>query len=255
MWEIGNTLLFFEAGLDPNVTHSLELMALGQTLMLNSVTAFASNATASHTIGSATTASVSSPSSQAGVSGTSSPSGTVTRNSDASQKLNAGTIAGSVVGVVLGLSVICALLWIFLRRRSSPGPITPYSQTTSASRSTALDSDSQGAFIVYEKWDALLNEPSPSVPSAQSHGRSGSSDASRTAVDLSHVSSASAEFQAHLPQSQSQHHHTSSTSAMQTVNVDRIIELIAERIDRRDTSSSRDIPDAPPPQYPAQYAQ
>lgn len=45
MWEIGNALLFFQAGLNPNETHTLDITAEGERFMLNYVTAFVPNNT------------------------------------------------------------------------------------------------------------------------------------------------------------------------------------------------------------------
>lgn len=252
MWEIDNALLFFQAGLNPNETHTLDITAEGERFMLNYVTAFVPNNTNTNQSVTPTD------------SVTHIPSASVTPSavgkSSSSSKVNTAVIVGPVVGGVAGLLIIGALLWWFLRRRDRhttdelfPAPYLETSNATSSvqassafSSKAALYGPPPGSEATPASFVAFRAASSPRTTATHtgSHSMPGSSyidPLTPSAADVSQSHTPSTPTTVAAPPA-------SVEPAQQQVNVDRIIELIAQRIDGFSPGRARDMD--PPPQYP-----
>ncbi|KAH9935603.1 uncharacterized protein B0H18DRAFT_976475 [Fomitopsis serialis] len=249
-WKQGNSLLFFEAGLDPNRTHTIVLTdEADQTywqMILNSVSVFQAN----HTQG-----------------GTASSSATSVSN--IRKSTNAGAIAGGVVGGVVGLLLIIGLiLWLFRRHASrqydasrksdiSPFPVLPTAATPSshslkdgAVPTTDSSYTAPVTPVMYHKGASVGGPPTAQIPVSApvtvvstsppsssigpptvATSETGAPPLPETGL-VAGVASTPGPSAAHPP----------------AVSVDHIIELIAQRIDRR--SSRGPYEGDAPPRYP-----
>ncbi|EMD42322.1 hypothetical protein CERSUDRAFT_102669 [Gelatoporia subvermispora B] len=236
MWLIGDALLFYANDLDPSTNHTIEMTntAGGMNLWLNTITVFTANSSSVN--GTNTTAS---PSTSASLSSSSTPAPSASvntnpvTNSAASKKTPTGDIVGGVVGGVAALIlVVAAVVWFITKKRAAKAPdTTPYPPILAGADSpysSGNDVSFSGSGRVAEKFEASLRVPAPPPPTITIPPRSYEPPSSVT--------------QSPPPQAQP------------PVDVDRIIELIAQRIDRAPPASAPADTDAPPPQYP-NYAQ
>ncbi|EMD40726.1 hypothetical protein CERSUDRAFT_103104 [Gelatoporia subvermispora B] len=241
MWLIGDSLLFYQTGLDPTQPHTIELANTGpngMALSLNSITVWAPNTT------------VANPS----VSRTSATGGSHSSNKVAE-------IVGPIVGVI-GVIIICASLLAFRKyRRRRPLPpheeVTPYPPMLSMEKASAMpdrDIHPNSSTVplhsggIWRKAAPVVSQPA-AVSRAPSAVPSNRPPESNNGVAVSRAVSSRVSA-AHTQEGSS--HPSQSQAGM--VNVDRIIELIAQRIDRSSALPISEDPLAPPPQYPADPA-
>ncbi|EPT04929.1 hypothetical protein FOMPIDRAFT_1027623 [Fomitopsis schrenkii] len=258
-WKQGDSLLFFQAGLDPNQTHTLVLTDEANqsywNLMLNSVSVFQTNRTLDG--GTASNSSSTSPS--------------TAPNAYATKSTNTGAIAGGVIGGVAGLLlVICLLIWLFRRQPhkrpvdASPYPILPVVNSHSSDSlkySPAVGPDAVHIVGVppipagmYRKGAPISRPATTQVPvSAPATVLSASPPSSTEPPTVSNVETATAPAQMDSAASNSASAPPPIVPVAPTVDVDRIIELIAQRIDRGPPRDTYD--DDAPPCYPESMIQ
>ncbi|KAI0643936.1 hypothetical protein C8Q79DRAFT_1012482 [Trametes meyenii] len=100
MWFIGDTLLYYQDGLDPQATHTLNLTPKvdeGFKFWLNTVTVFTDNSTV--------------------VAPTDTGSSGSTPSTSSSKKTNVGVIVGPIIGVLAFLAILGGLFFWWRRRR------------------------------------------------------------------------------------------------------------------------------------------
>ncbi|TFY63166.1 hypothetical protein EVJ58_g3412 [Rhodofomes roseus] len=248
-WKQESSLLFFQAGLDPNQTHTIVLTDdADQTyfrFMFNSVSVFQANHTSSEPSSTTTTAGSATNSVSAGSVGT-------------TRSTHTGAIAGGVVGSIAGLLLIIGLfLWLFRRRGSSkssdvsPFPILPTASSSSSGlRSLKVDfAPTSGTTYtgpvmsgVYHR-DMSMGQPLTYAPATTFSTNAASSNGASTATGTAHTEVSPV---AGVPSSPSEH--------APAVSVDRIIELIAQRIDRGLPAGAIGD-DIAPPRYPGSVVQ
>ncbi|KAH9935601.1 uncharacterized protein B0H18DRAFT_418127 [Fomitopsis serialis] len=237
LWELTNSLLFFQAGIDPTASHNIKITNAGgesyYKFYLNSISVFKSNST---------NATQNTPAS-------SSPP----KASTGDIHHHTAAIIGGVVGGVGGLLLIIGLAVYFLHRRPSPSQyrdISPYIATNAGSDPQAGTIQTSSSSLLFAngarqaqglpaKGTGLASTPATSQ-TAQEHAvttphRAGV--AGHTGVPHSMLPTG--------PESPAGSTAATVSSVTQPVNVDRIIEMIAERIDRR-SSPPHDAGDAPP---------
>lgn len=253
-WLIGDTISYYQSELDPNRTYTLELTnaaGAGFEMSLNEITLYMPN----------TTTGVVSPGTSAG------------STSPSSHKTNVGVIVGPVIAAVV---VIAGLIigWFLFKRRHiadrSTGPIQPFhdlgdESTYIGSVRNPLSGTTNSEKVLlsptsnYTTSDVVASLPR-SVPPAPASASSGS-----------HVTSASnAPSRPPIPPTSPSSHSLSSAAAapaaaapppppvpqlqqqQSQIDVNQIIELIAQRIDRPQPSRQQNMDeddDAPPPRY------
>lgn len=272
---MGDSLLYYHSGLDPSKSYQIQLINSagdGTTLTLNDFTILQSNITSLPTYVFSSTRDIfvlrwrlnlslmgcrQSPSDSSG---------------SGHHKTNVGVIVGPVIAGVAVL-VILALLALFLRRRRrralerAEGKISPYSAEFSSQTPSNGELGSQpntanlnGVTTIREKGNRthLLQHPpnqqAVAAPVSNGGGTTGTGtgthqSSSRPSTPHTHSRSASNPGHAAAPNPTQ----ASSQSDQPQVDVNRIIELIAARIDRP-VPNVPTVEDegAPPPQYPAQ---
>ncbi|KAH9839400.1 uncharacterized protein C8Q71DRAFT_856015 [Rhodofomes roseus] len=238
LWELLNSLLFFRAGLSADTSHNIEVTYVGDEsyyfFYLNSITAFSANATDD-------TPKLSPSSMTSGIQ----------------HHADTRAIIGGVVGGVGGLLLIIGLVSCLWRRRPSPydsEDISPFTNVDAPSESQSHITGTSSSILPLAngthrpqgfmgKRASLANTPVISQ-NAQAQPVAASSSAgggSQAAVPSSTPRSG--------PRTPTSSRFASTPPVAQPVTVDRIIELIAERIDRR-TSPTPDADGDAPPRYP-----
>ncbi|CCM03671.1 uncharacterized protein FIBRA_05815 [Fibroporia radiculosa] len=269
MWKIPDALLFFAAGLDPNKTHTLDIVHSsfnGSNLRLNSVVAYTLNATGHEPTSNATgNTPTTAPyvflcyddwimSDTAPSLATNTVSGTSTVPS--SKGPNEGLIAGATIGATGGLAILAMVLtWLLRRRRSRPNEqpknVAPYSTLAHASARRA-DRIVAGAFYPLTRESSLEEgvcevEPTheksdlahPTHAAAQQDAPSVSPPATSVAPQSSRPSLHASDLARGAP---------ATAVGQPTWDMNRLAELIAERIDQQ-RSTPASYTDAPPPEY------
>lgn len=249
LWGIGDAVLFYQNNLDPTKEHAIELLNTGMhsyyKLSLNDITVW-------HLNGSDLAATPSSST----TSGTSSAStGQPTQNADStsSKKTNVGVIVGPVIAsVVLLVILFVGGIWWWRRHRtasqSTEDPVAPFPRSD---RPPVWSKGQEAGILpmtqVYEAVVPTTGDKRAMIQAAVA-GPSGSAP---PPVPVSAAPSTSR----YPPTSPGGHPQQPSTSGLQSINppssgptidVNQIIELIAQRIDPR---SNAPVGDAPP-QYP-----
>ncbi|KAI0822363.1 cytochrome P450 [Trametes gibbosa] len=237
MWFIGDALLYYQDGLDPNATHKITVspnVGSGLKFWLNTVTVFTDDPSEAGGL-------VSSPSSNNQPAQPTSD----TQTSNGQSKTNVGVIVGPVIGGAVLLALIATLIWYFRHKRQNrvlddgeqPSPFmsAPASQpvTFTPGRDTKVPMlSSDGDY--YQPHIPTL-PMMPSAPSAHSDSAHTVSDSPLLQAPVS--ASTSRSQLASSPQSSSSPTTThagspamSSPPSDPTVAVDRIIQLITERM-------------------------
>ncbi|KAI0652357.1 hypothetical protein C8Q79DRAFT_1005564 [Trametes meyenii] len=242
MWLIGDALLFYEDGLDPNTTHNVTVtpkVGSGQKFWFNSITVYSAAANATN---GTTPNDGSSPSTSGG------------------KKTNVGAIVGGVIGGIVGfllLGGIFALWWWRRRKRrqytaATVAQLSPFAEArpfAAAAPSTDHDTGS-GAPLMRDanvnasqvsklaRYAAEGASPRPSPP--------GSATGSAWSASSPPVPPASGSAQSASGAGQG-----SQPASDQGAAVDRLIQIIADRIDRSHGGPARSEygSDVPPPQY------
>ncbi|KAL1951215.1 hypothetical protein VTO73DRAFT_364 [Trametes versicolor] len=263
MWLIGDALLYYQEGLDPQTTHTVNItprVGGGLKFWLNSVTLLADSGNA--IAGGTNSSNSSTPTSTSSASSIPSTTGSpVNDSTSASKKTNVGVIVGPIVGGIAVLLILAALaLWYRRRRRTastaytkaqfSPSPYvlpspspTPATQEAGAS-APGTPRPSKLAAEANSPYAGHLNAArSPQMSTHPSTSSFVSSPPPQTAQSQPPVSSGASEASSAQPQS------PASAAA-----VDRLIQIIADRIDR--THPPPPIrydygADVPPPEYGA----
>ncbi|KIP10067.1 hypothetical protein PHLGIDRAFT_85480 [Phlebiopsis gigantea 11061_1 CR5-6] len=237
-WLVGDTQLFWESGLDPTESHHIEIInaaAAGMVMSLNDFTVYAPN---TPSVSLASTSSSVPPSSTQSATYSTSISAT---SSSSSSKVSVGVIAGPVVaGVVLLVFIIAGLIWSRRHRRQEPIQDPPENMPA------PYYADYPRPIVGEKSGQTVLLPPSISQPEQTYQGlhlAASSETAQGTLYPYSTYSADSrTQSRTHLLQSASP---PTSVQGQQSVDVERIIELIAQRIDRPPPSSGE-----APPQYP-----
>ncbi|TBU42207.1 hypothetical protein BD309DRAFT_991860 [Dichomitus squalens] len=260
MWLIGDALLFYQDGLDPSATHTVNItpkVGDGLIFWLNSVTVHGGlNATSTN--------SSTSPSSTLQTSSTASGSASATSNPSTSQpnsahSSDAGRIAGGVIGGLAGLAILTGALVFYFRRRRVPAPardppvpaVSPYPDVAdvaiTTARETAPPMMSEIRKLAVEGLAATRANNQP--PSSSAYSASSAPPSSGIVTGATAAPAVS-------PTSPRLSQGPGSEAAV----VDRLIQLIADRIERTraPTASRSDFsagsdsmpPEYPPPGYP-----
>ncbi|OBZ79384.1 hypothetical protein A0H81_01268 [Grifola frondosa] len=225
MWLVGDALLYYQDGMDPTQNHTLEIIPKtgdGLKFWLNSITVYTVNeASASANSSSRTISNMFSS------SASSTPSNSASSPVSGPKKTNAGAIVGAIVAVLtLGIGV-----------GASKGARVQDSLTGSASLAPGKLPE-KGQTVVYSVADGATTI---SVASSDISNRTTPYNTfpSQSAIPSQSLTPPSLAIDSQSP-------------ALQSATVDRLLELIAERIDQRPTRGfPMDSPDAPPPQYPS----
>ncbi|KAH9858676.1 hypothetical protein C2E23DRAFT_799596 [Lenzites betulinus] len=249
MWFIGDALLYYQDGLDPNATHSITVsptVGEGLKFWLNTVTVFTDDPSEA---GGLVTSPSSTTQSALPTSGA--------RASSEHAKTNVGVIVGPVIGGVVLLALIATLFWYFRRKRQSPVVYdreqpSPFVSVSAIQPVTFTPRDTKAPILSSDEDYSQPHVPTlpmiPSPSSAPSESARSISDSPLLQAPLSATTSRS-----HLP---SPPQNVSSPTTMNAdspavsspsdpnVAVDRIIQLIAERMATQPA-------DAPPPEYGA----
>ncbi|KAI0830807.1 hypothetical protein BC628DRAFT_1416306 [Trametes gibbosa] len=126
MWLIGDTLLFYQEGLDPSITHTVNItpkVGDGVKFWLNSVTVLADENTTAIGVNGSNTVSPSATSQM--------PEPTSGSFSSAPKKVNVGVVLGPIIGGIALLVIIAALAVCYRRRRRVAGAASRGSQYAS----------------------------------------------------------------------------------------------------------------------------
>ncbi|OSC97399.1 hypothetical protein PYCCODRAFT_1471905 [Trametes coccinea BRFM310] len=227
MWFIGDALLYYMDGLDPNATHTVNVepkVGDGLKFWLNTITVFTDDASEAGGLVSTSSA------------GTQPTSSTATSDlPPASQKrsqTHVGAIVGGVIGALAFIALVAGLLWYFVRKRQAtkirvferdqPSPFTVPSmrQTQTRMRSYHSAQGDRKVLVPLDVPTPLCTLASSSVPS-----EAGQSTPARPVEPNPDTN----------------------------VTVDRIIHLLAERIAIAHPAQPPYVasPDAPPPEYGA----
>ncbi|KAH9858295.1 hypothetical protein C2E23DRAFT_865199 [Lenzites betulinus] len=256
MWLIGDTLLFYQEGLDASATHTVNItpkLGGGFKFWLNSVTILADgNATASGVNGSST----GSPSSAASQT----PTPTAGPVLSAPKKVNVGVIVGPIIGGIALLAIIAAFAVFYHRRRrvaSAAFKSAQYAPYVLPPSPTPLMQDtSAGAVVSPLPTPSKLAQEANSPYATMRPAASGSSSAVSPPPPGSVQSSAPPTGAGAGPVPSGGSSETSSTPspADSHAAVDRLIQIIADRIDRTHPPRPAGLdygPDVPPPEYGA----
>ncbi|KAJ3556494.1 hypothetical protein NM688_g1997 [Phlebia brevispora] len=228
-WLVGNTVLAFKSGLDPSKPYTLELVnAISPyKLTLSSFTLYGSNVS----VGSVGSSSInnSPTSASTSVSTTSSSPSTPPDQAATRRHTNAGVIAGPVVaGVVVIIVAVVLLLWRrrVLAKRDARRLPSPYSEPASSTPPLPK--------AVLEKLTATRLTSEPSAVSSTNP------DVDPTQTGAITGATAPPNSTNEVPRESAGH------PAGGGIDLNQIIELIAQRIDR---PSHAPDPSAPPPRY------
>ncbi|KAJ7040975.1 hypothetical protein C8F04DRAFT_1081231 [Mycena alexandri] len=214
-WLVTDTVIFFQSGLDPTKTHTLNIINLsaGNKVTLSSIVTYQGNGS---------------------ISGTATPSNpgpSTFPPVPSHSSMNVGVIVGPIVAVVL-LGLIAAFFWIGLRRSRrqdqtrfiSPLVLPPASEATSPSAMTQVESPRRKGQAVW-----LQPGPGPVQGSPQ--------NPTRSSILHSHPSPTS------TPSPTS---NGTLGSPLAPAVVNQLLELIAQRIDRRGESHGSEGSSSPP---------
>ncbi|OJT08456.1 hypothetical protein TRAPUB_639 [Trametes pubescens] len=244
MWLIGDALLYYQEGLDPQITHTVNItprVGGGLKFWLNSVTLLADSG---GPVAGGTNSTTGSPVSDSTTTG---------------KKTNVGVVVGPIIGGIAALLILAALaLWYRRKRRAASGAFTraqfspyalqasPATQEAGASapttpRPSKLASEANSPYAgrqaarspqmsTHPSTSSVVSSPPPQTAQTQPPGIPASSGASEVSSSAQPQSPASA------------------------AAVDRLIQIIADRIDR--THPPPPIrydygADVPPPEYGA----
>ncbi|GJE87684.1 hypothetical protein PsYK624_037670 [Phanerochaete sordida] len=259
LWGIGDTVLFYQNGLDPTKQHTVKMIDTGMQdyykLSLNDFTVYAPNnsngttAPISSASGSPSSASPTAPSASSG-------SPTAVAAVDAGKKTNVGAIVGPVIaGMVVLILALLAVLW-WRRRRvvqwDIEEPVAPFPKNDRAEiwvKGQEVGLPHQPVVRVYEPIVApavsgkrSVPAPPPSEPSAPSTVSESIPEGSRPSLGQPRPLPSHSQ-QPSISGSQS----TAPQGSVQAVDVNQLVELIAQRIDPRTTAPQGEAP----PRYPA----
>lgn len=255
LWGIGDTLLFYENGLDHTKEHTIEMINTGMEdyykLSLNYFTVYALNGTdVSATVPS--TSSVASSSGVASMSPAASPSAAAATASD--KKTNVGTIVGPIIAVVVLLALaLFAVLWRRRRRpqgSQSKDPVMPFPRND---RPEIWVKGQEGgtpyipAVRVYEPIHAPAVSGKRSAPATTIPTTAPTVAPPETPPVVSRSSAAPPPPPPSHSQQPSIPGSTPRAGSVPAVDVNQLVELIAQRIDPRTSVPHGDAP----PQYPA----
>ena len=197
---------------------------------------------------------------------------------------NVGVIVGPTIAGVVVLCAIVGALWFWLRSRphSDPSPSPSPDPASSVEDAEPIQQDPsmtpfprnvrpdvwvKGAEAGHPPPEMQIQVVSPVVPyqgkrqapgtlpPTQRHAPSASVSSlseytSHTGLDRSQLGTAPSAYSVSRSSSTAHLNSAPASQMSQVVNVDQIIELIAQRIDPGGSSSARDRdPEAPPPQY------
>ncbi|KAK7039722.1 hypothetical protein R3P38DRAFT_2614336 [Favolaschia claudopus] len=245
-FQVPDALLFYQGGLDPTTNHTISLTNTSPSmkLSLNSIRVF--------TIDEAALPPSSSTSASA--------SGSTARYAD----LNIGAIVGSVIGAVW-LLLVLVFVWWYLRRRRQAAAASK-DGLTAVEQYVYVPPQGDGQLQPYSKGQILtaLSSPAAVTRTATASGSDAApstasgSGSKRRQLPMATVASPTRSAQAVSPTSPSAVSPSSATTSpearigLAVPDVDRLIELIAQRIDpegsRRNTAGNR-ADGAPPPEY------
>ncbi|KAI0769877.1 hypothetical protein C8Q74DRAFT_1369127 [Fomes fomentarius] len=265
MWLMGDTLMFYQYGLDPSATHALTLTARGSQadFRFNSLVVFTPNGTTTSPIpgASLTSSNLGAPTSVGSVDGQSSPQAS-------SHLVTPGVLAGAVISSIAGVVILAALIWFCVLRRKRRAP-EPATDGDSAS-TTALKPDYIAPAMVQTdllspgdttqsaplRWHASVSPLSLTAKTSKErleghHPRlsppdSQSSEGSRIRREQSQTPIGTPPM---TPSSVPASSSNGGTAAASSVLVERLAQSIAERINRRGDTSLYYDHDIPPPQY------
>lgn len=219
-WLVGDSLLYYYSGLDPDKSYEVQIdnsAGDGTSLTLNDFTVFQSNVSTT--------------------SGTS---------SDSHHKTNVGVIVGPTIAGVAVLVFLALLVLFLLRRRArqatkrAEGQIIPYSNEITPAPGAAFSSST------LEKGNAALSEPQHNRVIPIDTGTGTQSSASHPAPSTSSQSHSNPPIPIPPPPSQEA---PPPPAHPPSVDVNRIIELIASRIDRPVVGGEA-MDEISPPRYP-----
>jgi len=272
-WKVPDAVLFFESGLDPTKNHSIKITNTTpqMKLALNSIRVYNVETAQNATVTSSSTAT---PSVQ-------SPSTSITSVPSKHSGVSAGVVAGPIIGVLL-LGLICGLVWWRSRRsRASPprldtGDNDPYTDrpahrpmfpsTGYSGSDSAIALNSPGNVSTYSVQTTQVSGPpgatvmtwgpadydeernmSPSIYSA-SHARTTVANSSTYAPSSDGTASDFTENRVPVGKMRATEPSPlvpgAAPPALDSPDVDRLIELIAQRIDR-----GRGQDESAPPEY------
>ncbi|KAJ7182840.1 hypothetical protein C8R43DRAFT_1054843, partial [Mycena crocata] len=233
-WLVTNTVIFFQAGLDPRRTHTLNAtnMSDGLNFTFSSVVIYQADAAAI-------------PPSSSSAAGSNSTGGPDNSNPEASSHSHAkvGVIVGLIVGVVV-LVLVAGFLWLWLRsrksRRSAGGTISPlilpHSKLGSSS-SSMIQTGMLTPTPIQRKDRAPW--PRPVAASSPPHTPNTPDHTPTTSGHTPNTPNHTATTPTRTPSTPG----FPAVSPTSPANVNQIIELIAQRIDRREgPPSSSSLP-------------
>ncbi|KAI9066863.1 hypothetical protein FKP32DRAFT_1589243 [Trametes sanguinea] len=235
LWFIGDALLYYRDGLDPNATHTVTVeprVGDGFKFWLNTITVFTDDSSEAGGLVTTTTTSTQPAGS------TITPSGTPSVTGKRVSQTHVAPIVGGVVGALAFLALVAGLLWYILRKRQAtkiriferdqPSPFTAPSTTWMSQAQTPIGS-TRGA-----RGDRKVPVPLD-VPTISPHASSSPPSEAGQSRTLS----------------------TTVTPAVESnpdtnVAVERIIHLLAERMAiAHPGQPAYAASDAPPPEYGA----
>ncbi|KAI0361086.1 hypothetical protein OH77DRAFT_393081 [Trametes cingulata] len=273
MWLIGDALLFYQDGLDPHSTHTVNItpkVGGGDKFWLNSITVL-SDSSSDSTAGQNNASSTIS-----GSSATQSPSSLPTSNASSSsttKKTNPGLIVGPIIGAIAILSLLAGLLWWYLHKRrpsTSRAALTeaqysPFAAPPSASAAPLMRNASANASRVsklsrftaeggsvsrvspYES--ATMPPALPASPPTSDHASN--STWGRSTVVGPQAAAGVMTAAAALAPAQQQAAAAGPPPADSQAALDRLAQLIADRLDRTHVPRSEYASSEPPPEYGA----
>ncbi|EIW53594.1 uncharacterized protein TRAVEDRAFT_52716 [Trametes versicolor FP-101664 SS1] len=266
MWFIGDALLYYQDGLDPTKTHTINVLptvGAGLKFWLNTVTVFTDNPSE---VGGL----ISAPSSSTQpLGGTTSDAPSTAGHS----KTNTGAIAGGVIGGLAFVALVAGLLWYFARRRRQNPKVFDREQPSPflATPSTAAPMAEASPFVPTQRGpytpprgdtklpilaigsDGYVPSQTRALPALPSGSASSSapSESGRTVSDHSLAHGSAAQAAAVASPTMTHASSPAESSPDPNATVDRIIHLLAERMATRPPRQSVYGTDVPPPEYGA----
>ncbi|KAI0375495.1 hypothetical protein BV20DRAFT_933598 [Pilatotrama ljubarskyi] len=263
MWLIGDALLFYQDGLDPQNTHTVNItpkVGGGFKFWLNSVTILSddsTNSTAnSNNASGSTTSSLSSTQSLASL-----PTSNASSSSGTAKKSNTGAIVGPIIGAVALVLTLAALLWWYLRRRRASTPAlteaqySPFAEPPSAAplmRNASANASRVSKLSRFTNEGGSVSRASPgtaTVP-ALSPASPPMSDHSSSWGQPTVVNAAAASPGV-VPAPLVPARPSTGSAADSQAALDRLAQLIADRLDRSHVPRSEYGSSEPPPEYGA----